>query len=314
MWSLPLLNLYLKLLKIQSRKSRERESLMTDVLLQAYCHSILAVPVPLRQSVDADMVKSAAVANAIQSGLLTAMMTVSGEGSTKMTLVLGFLAQLNQAQALCPQVQISQIQALLASMLGFRLGQVVDGLGEAALQIRIVAPWSKESWSWRERRQDWTPSGDPVLPLPPQQNHPSSLTWFGQEAEQVTMSRDRRVASTCKHGLVVRKVTLFVMIFQKLVTSAFTLEEGGSFPFHFRCILCLFSYNEAIFLLGIQSQRLYCCPCRCSSRNGCSSRPPRCSQEDEGFSPCQERHRQTLVQDTRRPTREEPCPLECSRR
>ena len=50
------------------------------------------------------------------------MMTVSGEGSTKMALVLGFLAQLNQAQALCPQVQISQIQALLASMLGFRLG------------------------------------------------------------------------------------------------------------------------------------------------------------------------------------------------
>ena len=68
-----------------------------------------------------------------------------------------------------------------------------DGLGEAGIQIRIVAPWSKESWSWRERRQDWTPSGDPVLPLPPQQNHPSSLTWFGQEAEQVTMSRDRFV-------------------------------------------------------------------------------------------------------------------------
>jgi len=46
-----------------------------------------------------------------------------------------------------------------------------DGLGEAAqvVQLRIVTPWSKESRSWRERRQDWRPSGDPVpphLPLP----------------------------------------------------------------------------------------------------------------------------------------------------
>ena len=44
-----------------------------------------------------------------------------------------------------------------------------DGLGEAAkvVQLRIVTPWSKESRSWRERRQDWRPSGDPVPPLPP---------------------------------------------------------------------------------------------------------------------------------------------------
>jgi len=46
-----------------------------------------------------------------------------------------------------------------------------DGLGEAAkvVQVRIVTPWSKESQSWRERRQDWRPNGDPVpppLPLP----------------------------------------------------------------------------------------------------------------------------------------------------
>jgi len=46
-----------------------------------------------------------------------------------------------------------------------------DGLGEAAqvVQLRIVTPWSKESRSWRERRQDWRPNGDPVpphLPLP----------------------------------------------------------------------------------------------------------------------------------------------------
>ena len=48
-----------------------------------------------------------------------------------------------------------------------------DGLGEAAkvVQLRIVTPWSKESQSWRERRQDWRPNGDPVpppltLPLP----------------------------------------------------------------------------------------------------------------------------------------------------
>ena len=41
-----------------------------------------------------------------------------------------------------------------------------DGLGEAAkvVQLRIVTPWSKESQSWRERRQDWRPSGDPVPP------------------------------------------------------------------------------------------------------------------------------------------------------
>ena len=54
--------------------------------------------------------------------------------------------------------------------------------------------------------------------------------------------------------------------------------------------------------------------CHCSSRNGCSSTPPRCSLEGEGFSPCQGPHRQTLAPCTSRPTKEEPCLLECSRR
>ena len=46
-----------------------------------------------------------------------------------------------------------------------------EGLGEAAkvvlaFQVRIVTPWSKESGSWRGRRQDWKPSGEIAPPLP----------------------------------------------------------------------------------------------------------------------------------------------------
>ena len=44
------------------------------------------------------------------------------------------------------------------------------------------------------------------------------------------------------HGLVVWNDTQ-LKIFGKLSRSAFTLEARGSFPFHFRYILCLFSYQ-----------------------------------------------------------------------
>jgi len=47
-----------------------------------------------------------------------------------------------------------------------------DGLGVAAkvVPMRVVTPWTKESPSWRERKQDWRPNEDPAPPLPP---HPT---------------------------------------------------------------------------------------------------------------------------------------------
>ena len=89
-----------------------------------------------------------------------------------------------------------------------------DGLAQVtkevlAIQIRTVTPWSKESRSWTERRQDWRPSGDPVppLPLPLPLLLPllllllthSNLTWCGQLAGQRTMSRDRYVRHPHPH-------------------------------------------------------------------------------------------------------------------
>ena len=63
-----------------------------------------------------------------------------------------------------------------------------------------------------------------------QQARKEEVSWHKYHPWQLLFQRIlRRVASTCKHGLVVRKVTLFVKIFEQLLIFAFTLEEGCSF-------------------------------------------------------------------------------------